>query len=113
MVPNVFYFSFSQGKKPGNNFRLVFVLDEIANPTEWLNLYNYLLKEFSSFKPDTATKDIGRMWYGGKGGYVVETNLLELDSMRGRLEFVRPSVSLTHLPPSPLSSPISVTFPKG
>ena len=34
LAPNVFYFSFSQGRKIGNNFRLVFVLDKIANPTE-------------------------------------------------------------------------------
>ena len=66
--PTMWYYSFSQGKKEKNNFRIIWVLDDIMNPSEFDRTMAYIYDLFSKFEPDPATKDISRMWYPGAMG---------------------------------------------
>lgn len=64
MTPNIWYFSYSQGVKPNNNYRVVWVLEEPIQPRQYENAYKTLLQVYKKFDPDPATKDASRMWYG-------------------------------------------------
>lgn len=113
LVPNIAYFSFSQGKKKGNNFRLVFVLDRMAETLDWEYIYFYISDKFSKFKPDIAVKDIGRLWYGGRDAMIVNPELFSVEDlleMCGRYSGVALATSFTVMP---LSSPTEVEFPMG
>lgn len=79
-MPNFYYYSYSQGIKPGNNFRVVWCLAESITPTMYENLYRLLLEKFSCFNPDKSTKDCSRLWYGnyGQGGGIVSEKPLSL-----------------------------------
>lgn len=79
-MPNFYYYSYSQGIKPGNNFRVVWCLAEPITPTMYENLYRLLLEKFSCFNPDKSTKDCSRLWYGnyGQGGGIVSEKPLSL-----------------------------------
>ena len=79
-MPNFYYYSYSQGIKPGNNFRVVWCLAEPITPTMYENLYRLLLEKFSCFNPDKSTKDCSRLWYGnyGQGGGIVSEQPLSL-----------------------------------
>lgn len=79
-MPNFYYYSYSQGIKPGNNFRVVWCLAEPITPTMYENLYRLLLEKFSCFNPDKSTKDCSRLWYGnyGQGGGIISEQPLSL-----------------------------------
>lgn len=62
--PSIWYYSYSQGKKTGYNFRVLWVLAEMISPNQYENIYKNLLEKFSMFSPDVATKDCSRLWYG-------------------------------------------------
>lgn len=113
LVPNIAYFSFSQGKKQGNNFRLVFVLDRMAETLDWEYIYSYILDKFSKFKPDIAVKDIGRLWYGGRDAMIVNPELFSVEDLLktcGRDSGVALPTSFTVIL---LPSPTEVEFPEG
>lgn len=77
--PNFWYWSFSQGKKPGHNFRLVWVFDSIITPAQYENLYRAVLEDSTFAGADKATKDISRLWFGtNKGGELLNENPVSL-----------------------------------
>ena len=67
--PNFWYHTLSQGVKPGNNFRMVWVFTEAFGPQNFAFMYKWFLKKFP--KADKNVKDISRFWYGGNGSYKV------------------------------------------
>lgn len=78
-APNFWYWSYSQGTKPLNNFRLVWRAAEPLAPVQYETIYGNFLTMFADFKPDAATKDISRLWYGTtKGIYKVSDEPLSL-----------------------------------
>jgi hypothetical protein len=67
-TPAMWYYSFSQGIKPGNNFRVVWVLDQLINQEQFHATILDFMEDFGEFGPDAQTKDISRMWYAGSMG---------------------------------------------
>ena len=66
---NFWYWSFSQGKKPKNNFRVVWVFDSEISAEQYEELYKAVLQDQMFKDADKATKDISRLWFGtDKGG---------------------------------------------
>ena len=67
---NFWYWSFSQGgKKPNNNFRIVWVFSHAISAAQYEDLYNTILQDNMFIAADKATKDISRLWFGtSKGG---------------------------------------------
>ena len=66
--PNFWYYSFSQGKKPNNNFRLVWILDEVITPEAYKELIVALLNDAVFKAADQSCKNIGRLWFGTQNG---------------------------------------------
>lgn len=66
--PNFFYYSFSQGKKPGYNFRIVWILDRLITVEEYEALYKAIQQDEVFSHADKATKDISRLWFGTNNG---------------------------------------------
>lgn len=68
--PNFWYWSFSQGgKKPKNNFRVVWIFDSEISAEQYEELYKAVLQDPMFKDADKATKDISRLWFGtNKGG---------------------------------------------
>lgn len=68
--PNFWYWSFSQGgKKPKNNFRIVWVFSAPISAEQYEALYKAILQDDMFVAADKATKDISRLWFGtSKGG---------------------------------------------
>lgn len=66
--PNFWYYSFSQGKKPNNNFRLVWILDRIISPDDYERLIVALMNDIIFSASDKSCKNIGRLWFGTKNG---------------------------------------------
>lgn len=64
LKPNIWYYSYSQGIKPDNNFRILWVLEEQITPKQYENIYAVLLEQFAQFNPDKSTKDCSRLWFG-------------------------------------------------
>ena len=64
LPPSLWYWSYSQGKKPGNNFRVLWVLEEPIKPIQYETIYKNLLDAFKKYEPDAATKDASRLWFG-------------------------------------------------
>lgn len=72
--PNFWYYSFSQGIKENNNFRLVWILDSMISPEEYAKLIIALLNDAVFCKADPACKNIGRVWFGTrKGGEFIKS----------------------------------------
>lgn len=68
--------------KNGFNFRLVFILERAVKPPQYENAVRTMLDVFEQFKPDKATKDSSRLWYGGKlGSEVLSTEPLKLSAL--------------------------------
>lgn len=68
LEPNFFYYSFSQGKKPGYNFRIVWVLDKLITIEEYEALYKAIQQDEVFSHADKATKDVSRLWFGTNNG---------------------------------------------
>lgn len=68
LLPNFWYYSYSQGSKPHNNFRVVWCLEDVITPKQYEDVYKALLRAFAAYAPDEATKDCSRLWYGGNSG---------------------------------------------
>lgn len=66
--PSVWYYSYSQGKKPGNNFRILWILEEPIKHNQYETIYKNLLEQFADYGPDISTKDASRLWFGTKSG---------------------------------------------
>lgn len=66
--PSAWYYSYSQGKKSGYNFRVLWVLEETIKPIQYETIYKAMLEQFSQFGPDTSTKDASRLWFGTARG---------------------------------------------
>lgn len=66
--PNFWYYSFSQGKKEKNNFRLVWCFDSILTIAEYEALYKAVLQDDTFSHADKQTKDISRLWFGTSNG---------------------------------------------
>lgn len=64
LKPTLYYFSFSQGVKPGYNFRILWVLDNPISAIQYENVYPLFLEAFKDFEPDKSTKDCSRLWFG-------------------------------------------------
>lgn len=76
ITPNIWYYSFSQGIKPGNNFRTIWIFDELMDVAEFNDTMEYMLKTFEDFKCDGNAADISRMWYSGSMGCAVINEVL-------------------------------------
>lgn len=77
LKPNFLYWSFSQGKKTGNNYRLVWILDRTLTPTEYVELYKAVQTQDEMFsKSDKQTSNISRLWVGTDKGGVFFSNEL-------------------------------------
>lgn len=66
--PNFWYYSFSQGKKEKQNFRLVWCFDSILTVAEYEALYKAVLQDELFSNADKQTKDISRLWFGTSNG---------------------------------------------
>lgn len=66
--PNFWYYSFSQGKKEKNNFRLVWCFDKAITVAEYEALYKAVLQDDVFSNADKQTKDISRLWFGTSNG---------------------------------------------
>lgn len=73
--PNFWYYSFSQGKKPLNNYRIVWVLAEPISVSEYEALYLAFLRDAVFSQADPKCKDISRLWHGTRNGgqFIKET----------------------------------------
>jgi hypothetical protein len=69
--PNIWYYSYSQGIKPYNNFRVLWILAEQITPKQYENIYIILLEQFAQFNPDKSTKDCSRLWFGSNREAVI------------------------------------------
>lgn len=79
--PNFWYWSFSQGgKKPKNNFRLVWVFSAAITAKQYEALYKAILQDSMFSAADKATKDISRLWFGtSKGGNLISETPIDYD----------------------------------
>ena len=77
--PNFWYWSFSQGgKKPKNNFRVVWVFSAAISAEQYEELYKAILQDDMFVAADKATKDISRLWFGtSKGGSLLSEEPIE------------------------------------
>ena len=66
--PTMWYYSYSQGKKEGFNFRILWVLASMISPNQYENIYKNMLDKFAAYNPDSSTKDCSRLWYGCRTG---------------------------------------------
>lgn len=77
--PNFYYYSFSQGKKPGYNFRVVWILDRLIDVREYEALYAAIQRDKVFASTDRATKDISRLWFGTRnGGKLLRTEPIDI-----------------------------------
>ena len=82
LIPNFYYYSYSQGIKPKNNFRIVWLLENMIKKNEYENIYIALLDIFKEFNPDIATKDCSRLWFGSnKAATILNEELTSLASI--------------------------------
>ena len=72
--PSAWYYSYSQGKKSGYNFRVLWVLEDIIKPIQYETIYKGMLEQFGQYGPDISTKDAGRLWFGTARGVNVLSN---------------------------------------
>ena len=75
--PNFWYYSFSQGKKPGFNYRMVWVLDASIRAAYFEGYIGAMLELFP--EADPAAKDISRLWFGGTPGAFIHGELNKLE----------------------------------
>ena len=76
--PNFYYYSFSQGKKPGFNYRIVWLLSEPISIEEYESLYLAFLKDALFCQADPKCKDISRLWHGTRnGGDFIKDTLID------------------------------------
>ena len=68
ICPSAWYYSYSQGKKSGYNFRVLWVLAEPIKPIQYETICKNLLEQFAAFNPDKSTKDVSRLWFGTASG---------------------------------------------
>lgn len=73
IAPTMWYWSFSQGgKKPKNNYRILWVLDNPIAAEDYEDLYKAVLNDTMLASADKATKDISRLWFGTcNGGEII------------------------------------------
>lgn len=71
LIPNLYYYSYSQGIKPNNNFRIVWLLENMIKKNEYENIYVALLDIFKKFNPDISTKDCSRLWFGSNSAAII------------------------------------------
>lgn len=79
---NLYYYTFSQGKKPKNNFRAIWCFKESIGLKHYETMYKMLLELFAQYNPDRNVKDASRLWNGTCNEVVIEnekfTTLKEL-----------------------------------
>ena len=68
MEPNMWYYSFSQGIKPNNNYRIVWVLDKPIKTDRYETIYKGLLQDSYFAASDKACSNINRLWFGTCNG---------------------------------------------
>ena len=79
LLPNFWYYTFSQGKKPGNNFRLIWVLERALTHKEFEDAIVLFMEKFKGDRPDISTKDASRLFYGTRhSGALLKEEPLEL-----------------------------------
>ena len=77
--PSAWYYSYSQGKKSGYNFRVLWVLEEPIKHIQYETIYKGMLEQFAEFSPDISTKDASRLWFGtAKGVNVLSRTPIKL-----------------------------------
>lgn len=69
--PSAWYWSYSQGKKEGNNFRVLWILEEAIKPIQYETIIKIMMEQFAQFGPDKSTKDASRLWFGTDRGVKV------------------------------------------
>lgn len=77
-APNFWYYSFSQGKKPGFNYRMVWVLDASIRKEYYEGYIAAVLDLFP--EADPAAKDISRLWFGGTEGRFIDATPRKLQN---------------------------------
>lgn len=82
LLPNFWYYSFSQGVKSGNNYRLVWVLDQPLNHKEFEAAIVLFMDKFKGERPDISTKDASRLFFGTRhSGELLSMEPLKLASI--------------------------------
>lgn len=78
--PNMWYYTFSQGIKNKNNFRVLWVLNACVLKSEFPYYFEGLLQIFPDL--DAVASDPTRVWFGtSNGGELLHTEFIELSSM--------------------------------
>jgi len=106
VIPNFWYYTYSQGRTRGNNFRVIFILSEKFNVDEFEEIYLKFLKLFSKFKPDQSTKDASRFFFGGTPGAFITNELVDITP----LESIKVKVSRKKINSETASNPPSATL---
>lgn len=97
---NFYYYTYSQGKKPKNNFRVVWCFKESMDMKHYETMYKMLLNLFEQFGPDKATKDASRLFNGtDKGAVVIKSELSTLKELGwlGVCEKVKNNISTSNM----------------
>ena len=78
--PNFWYYTFSQGIKEKNNFRVIWVLNACITKEEYIFYFKGLLETFPGM--DDKTNDGTRVWYGtNNGGELIHTDFVDIAAM--------------------------------
>lgn len=93
MRPNIWYYSFSQGIKPGNNFRIIWVLEKELEPHIWESYNSAIYEMFRKFDIDQNTKNLSRMWYGSDNCTLIHIDFTAISSLP-EPQKVRPTTQL-------------------
>ena len=89
LEPNFWYYSFSQGIKPNNNYRIVWVLDEVIQEVDYEVLYERILSDSIFSQADHNTKDISRLWIGtNKGGVFIKETPISIEAFKSAIPYV-------------------------
>lgn len=79
--PNFWYYTYSQGIKPGNNFRMVWVFDTEFSVKEYSDVY-FILTKILFNEADQVTHDPSRIWLGTNGdGRIINNQITPITSM--------------------------------
>lgn len=79
--PNFWYYTYSQGIKPGNNFRVVWVFDTEFSVKEYSDVY-FILTKILFNEADQITHDPSRIWLGTNGdGRLINKEITSIAAM--------------------------------
>lgn len=65
LLPTFIYYTFSHTEQQ-HKFRLVFITEPVNKKEEVIGINNFLIETFKNYNVDSSTKDLARIFFGGK-----------------------------------------------